>query len=149
MAGLAKGRIGEGGGRWASPAPTVAVDACGARIAPAGGLPPTGGGWWLYHSFSTQFTTGAPPCPRTHSEKREPIELPSAGLTRAPPSETAIQAMTLQRARTRTTLIRRRRCPAERLEGPSSAPDVREGPVLRSRLDSSAGRISVSISVST
>src|ERR1035441_9942345 len=100
MAGLAKGRIGEGGDRGGSPEATVAVDACGTWIAPAGGVPPTGGGWWLYHSFSTQFTTGAPPCPRTHSEKREPTELPSAGLISAPPSDTAIQPIALQRTRT-------------------------------------------------
>src|ERR1700732_881032 len=140
MAGAAKGWIGSGGGRWASPEAAVAADACGAWIAPAGGFPPTGGGWWMYHSFSTQFTTGAPPCPRTHSEKREAIEVPSAGLTRAPPSETAIQRIALQRARTRTTLIRRRRCTVEPFKGPDCAPEVREGPVPRSRLDPSAGR---------
>ena len=143
---VGSGRVVAGG---PGPKPHWPSMRAGHGLRPAGGLPPTGGGWWLYHSFSTQFTTGAPPCPRTHSEKRAPTELPRAGLSRAPPSETASQPMTLQRARTRTTLIRRRRWTVEPFERPSCAPGVRDDPVLRSRLDSSAGRTSVSTSFRT
>ena len=50
------------------------------RIEPGGSVPPTGGGWWLYHSFSAQFTMLAAPWPRAHSANRALSELPSAGF---------------------------------------------------------------------
>src|ERR1039458_7615945 len=83
--------------------------AVGTLMAPSGGFPPFGGGWWLYHAFSTQFTTLAPPFTRAHSAKRAPSELPRAGLVRAPPREMASQTKTTARLSPTTTLIRRRR----------------------------------------
>jgi hypothetical protein len=34
----------------------VGFDELGVRIEPGGSVPPTGGGWCLYHSFSVQLT---------------------------------------------------------------------------------------------
>src|ERR1017187_2168102 len=102
------GWIAVGGDRWGGPAVVVAAAPCGTRIAPAGGLPPTGGGWWLYHSFSTQFTMLAPPWSRAHSEKREVNELPRAGFVRAPPSEKASHTQNAAKASPRTSRNRRR-----------------------------------------
>ena len=58
-------------------------------MASAGGRPPTGGGWWAYHSFSTQLTIPDPPCWRAHSANRTLTELPRAWSVRAPPRDTA------------------------------------------------------------
>ncbi len=66
---------------------------------PAGGFPPTGGGWCEYHSSPIQLTTRlAPPWLRAHSAKRPPAELPRAGLVSALPTDTASHA-------TMTTMI--------------------------------------------
>src|ERR1017187_3205053 len=109
MAGLAKGTIGAGGGRWAGPVLTAAGAVRGSRIEPLGGLPPTRGAWWLYHSFSIQFTMLAPPCSRAHSAKRGLSELPMAGLVRALPREMVSQIRSAVNPNPMTTKIRRRR----------------------------------------
>src|ERR1039458_1266333 len=108
MAGDAKGTTGAGGGRWAGPALAVTGLACEWRITPAGSFPPTGGGWWLSHSFSTQFTMLAPPFARAHSAKRALSELPSAGLVSAPPREMASHTRTPARLSANANRIRLR-----------------------------------------
>src|SRR5260221_1717396 len=57
-------------------------------IDPLAGAPPTGGWWWEYQTFSTQFTMGLPPCMRNHSAARAPGEEPRPGLVSAFPSDT-------------------------------------------------------------
>jgi hypothetical protein len=87
----------------------VDEDVDGVRMAPAGSVPPTGGGWWLYHSFSAQLTMLAAPWVLAHSAKRELTELPRAGLSSAPPREKTIQTKTTARASRMTAATRRRR----------------------------------------
>src|SRR6185437_10518361 len=87
MGGLAIGSIGAGAGRWGGPPEAGTVVATARQMAPAGGVPPTLGWWWLYHWFSAQLTTEAPPFWRAHSAKRALSDPPNAGLLRAAPSE--------------------------------------------------------------
>jgi hypothetical protein len=53
--------MGAGVGRYAAEVTTEAELLEGVRIAPGGTVPPTGGAWWLYHSFSVQLTMLAAP----------------------------------------------------------------------------------------
>src|SRR5260370_42188616 len=80
-----------GTGRWAGPdfarAPRFA-DPSKSGIDALAGVPPTGGGWWEYHTFSARFTTELPPCSRNHSAPRAPTELPRLGFVSALPSDT-------------------------------------------------------------
>src|ERR1017187_7749339 len=109
MAGDANGTMGAGAGRWTGPTLTATGLAREWRIAPAGSVPPTGGGWWLYHWFSNQFTTLAPPFSRAHSARRALSELPRAGLVTAPPRELASHTSTPARLSATANRIRRRR----------------------------------------
>ena len=51
----------------------------------------------------------APPWPRNHSAARAPMELPRAGLARAPPSEMASQRKRKQKKAAMAAMMRRRR----------------------------------------
>jgi len=89
-------------------APVGTLDV-GVRMAPGGRVPPTGGGWWLYHSFSTQFTTLAPPLLLAHSASRALNELPRAGFKSAPPNEKVSQIMNTMKAKMKPAKTWRRR----------------------------------------
>src|SRR5258708_6705886 len=84
-------------------------------IDPLAGAPPTGGWWWEYQTFSTQFTMGLPPCMRNHSAARAPGEEPRPGLVSAFPSDTqtgvsaSTTAQTADRTGWRPTTVRRAR----------------------------------------
>ena len=73
------------------------------------GRPPTGGRWWLYHSFSAQLTMLAPPCSRAHSATRALGEPPRAGLVSALPMETTSHTNTPIDPRASSVRSRRRR----------------------------------------
>src|SRR5580700_2369526 len=108
MAGEANGVIAAGGARWSGPVTTLIGGACTVLMAPEGGFPPTGGGWWLYQRFSTQLTTVAPPFSRVHSANREATEVPRAGLVKAPPSEIPSQMSKPTNATEMANRMRRR-----------------------------------------
>ena len=57
---------------------------------PFDGVPPTGGGWWEYQTFSAQLTTPPPPWSRAHSANLALTLLPSDSLVRAMPADTQI-----------------------------------------------------------
>src|SRR5579875_421769 len=147
MGGEAKGWMGAGGGRWGTA--DVAADAGGrtvARlIAPFGGRPPTGGGWWLYQRFSAHTTTLAPPFSLAHSASRPARLVPIEGAVSAEPSETPSHARIPTRARwsTRTTRRRvrlrgrRRRRPTRRR--PRRPPRRRPSPATTARSAAAPG----------
>src|ERR1700731_4799124 len=104
---LENGVMAAGGGRWAGPVATLRGRTVTFLIAPAGGLPPTGGLWWLYQTFSTQFTTLAPPFWRAHSAKRDATDVPRDGSVSAVPSE--IPSHTSSPASSTATVCKMRR----------------------------------------
>ena len=81
--------IGVGGARCAgaSATGTVTTVVGGTLISPLGGFPPTGGWWWLYQTFSIQFTALSAPWSRNHSAALAPIDDPLAGSLSAEPNE--------------------------------------------------------------
>ena len=101
--------MGLGVARYCTDVEIVCELVVGFVIAPGGSVPPIGGGWWLYHSFSAQFTMLEAPCPLAHSANRELNELPSAGLMSAPPRENVSQMKNTPKLSSKTASMRRRR----------------------------------------
>ena len=64
--------------------------AVGVGMAPAAGLPPLGGAFHVYQTFSVQVTMPPPPWSRTHSVSRVPTVGPRAGLVAAWPADAQI-----------------------------------------------------------
>jgi hypothetical protein len=113
--------MGVGTERWAGAAVEIGPgcrDSDRVGMADLAGLPPIGGGWWLYHSFSAHVTMDAPPWPRNHSASRAGTLVPSPGSVSADPndhhsgvSRTVIARKAASRRRRRKTrLLGRRRC---------------------------------------
>src|SRR5258708_12765112 len=77
-----------GTGRWAGPdfarAPRFA-DPSKSGIDALAGVPPTGGGWWEYHTFSAPFPPELPPCPPNHPAPPAPTQPPSTPFAPPPP----------------------------------------------------------------
>ena len=80
----------------------------GTRIAPFDGLPPTGGWWCEYQTFSIQLTTLAAPCSRNHSAARAPTDEPLAGSLSADPNEMPNGIMSPRKRTNPTSKTRRR-----------------------------------------
>src|ERR1700730_2534872 len=107
MAGGGDGVVGAGAGRWGGPDVLVATWPWGRVMAPLGGLPPTGGWWWLYQTFSPHRTIPPPPWPRAHSVNRALIDVPSPGLVSAPAREIPVTTMKIESRATTTRKTRR------------------------------------------